>query len=81
MGLIGVAFGLGFIFGPTIGGMMSRISSGAPFYFAGATGRINAFLVYILLPESLSPEHRVAAAGIAPRFARSSSTAGISPRS
>ncbi|HMH45563.1 MAG TPA: MFS transporter, partial [Pyrinomonadaceae bacterium] len=34
MGLIGAAFGLGFTFGPMIGGIMSRISYGAPFYFA-----------------------------------------------
>ena len=36
MGLIGAAFGLGFTFGPMIGGIMSRISYGAPFYFAAA---------------------------------------------
>src|SRR5437762_7966394 len=36
MGLIGAAFGLGFTFGPMIGGVLSRISYGAPFYFAAA---------------------------------------------
>ena len=58
MGLIGAAFGLGFIFGPAIGGLMSHISISAPFYFAGGLAAFNAFLVYIRLPESLSPEHR-----------------------
>ena len=59
MGLIGAAFGLGFIFGPAIGGLMSHISISAPFYFAGALAAANAVLVYWLLPESLSHEHRV----------------------
>lgn len=58
MGLIGAAFGLGFIFGPAIGGVMSAISISAPFYFAGALAAVNAILVYVRLPESLSREHR-----------------------
>ena len=58
MGLIGAAFGLGFIFGPAIGGVMSHISIAAPFYFAAGLAAVNAFLVYIRLPESLSPENR-----------------------
>ncbi|HEY2140192.1 MAG TPA: MFS transporter [Chthoniobacterales bacterium] len=58
MGLIGAAFGLGFTFGPLIGGVMSRISYGAPFFFAAGLAVINAALVYLILPESLSREHR-----------------------
>jgi MFS family permease len=58
MGLIGAAFGLGFTFGPLIGGLMSRISFGAPFFFAAVLAAINAALVYLILPESLSPEQR-----------------------
>ncbi len=58
MGLIGAAFGLGFTFGPLIGGMMSRISYSAPFYFAAGLAVANALLVYLILPESLSHEHR-----------------------
>jgi MFS family permease len=58
MGLIGAAFGLGFTFGPMIGGILSRISYGAPFYFAAALAAGNAVLLYFILPESLSPEHR-----------------------
>jgi MFS family permease len=58
MGLIGAAFGLGFTFGPMIGGIMSRISYSAPFYFAAGLAVANAVLVYLILPESLSHEHR-----------------------
>jgi len=58
MGLIGAAFGLGFIFGPAIGGIMSHISISAPFYFAAGLAALNAVAVYIRLPESLSEEHR-----------------------
>lgn len=58
MGLIGAAFGLGFIFGPAIGGLMSHISVEAPFFFASAMAAANATALYFLLPESLSLEHR-----------------------
>ena len=58
MGLIGAAFGLGFMFGPGIGGVLSLISLSAPFYFAGALAALNAVLVFWLLPESLPREHR-----------------------
>ena len=58
MGLIGAAFGLGFTFGPMIGGVLSRISYGAPFYFAAALAALNVVLLYFILPESLSVEHR-----------------------
>ncbi len=58
MGLIGAAFGLGFTFGPMIGGLMSRISYSAPFYFAAGLATANVVLLYCILPESLSKEHR-----------------------
>src|SRR5689334_13436677 len=58
MGLIGAAFGLGFTFGPPIGGLMSSISAGAPFFFASAMAAANATALYFFLPESLSHEHR-----------------------
>ncbi len=58
MGMIGAAFGLGFTFGPLIGGLMSRISYSAPFYFAAGLAVANVILVYFILPESLSHEHR-----------------------
>jgi len=58
MGLIGAAFGLGFIFGPAIGGLMSHFSPEAPFFFAAALAAANATALYFLLPESLAAEHR-----------------------
>ncbi|MDQ6655039.1 MAG: MFS transporter [Verrucomicrobiota bacterium] len=58
MGMIGAAFGLGFTFGPMIGGTLSRVSYGAPFYFAAALAVVNVVLVYLILPESLKREHR-----------------------
>jgi MFS transporter, DHA1 family, tetracycline resistance protein len=59
MGMIGAAFGLGFTFGPMIGGIMSEISYAAPFYFAGALAAVNVVLLYFILPESLPLEDRL----------------------
>ncbi len=56
--MIGAAFGLGFTFGPMIGGIMSRISYSAPFFFAAALAVFNVVLLYFILPESLPKEHR-----------------------
>lgn len=58
MGLIGAAFGLGFIIGPAIGGALSHVSMGAPFLFAGALAAANAVALCFFLPESLPPERR-----------------------
>ncbi|WP_026581891.1 tetracycline resistance MFS efflux pump [Bacillus sp. J33] len=58
MGIIGAAVGLGFIFGPAIGGIFSRESLNVPFYLAGASSFITFFLVMAVLKESLSPEQR-----------------------
>jgi DHA1 family tetracycline resistance protein-like MFS transporter len=58
MGLIGAAFGLGFIFGPFLGGVLSLFSLAAPFYFAAGLAAVNAVALYFLLPESLSEENR-----------------------
>ena len=59
MGLIGAAFGLGFMIGPVFGGVLSHyVSISAPFYFAGALALVNALLVWLRLPETLTPELR-----------------------
>lgn len=58
MGLIGAAFGLGFILGPAIGGALSRFGISVPFYFAAAIALVNGIFIYFFLPESLSPEKR-----------------------
>ena len=62
MGMIGAAFGLGFVIGPALGGVLSKhISLAAPFYFAAALAFINAALVMIRLPETLTAESRARA--------------------
>ena len=65
MGLIGAAFGLGFIFGPAIGGILSRWGVHVPFFFAAALCFANAVLLYFTLPETVTKDHpaRVSAAG------------------
>ncbi|HEX8137283.1 MAG TPA: MFS transporter [Pyrinomonadaceae bacterium] len=57
MGMIGAAFGLGFIFGPAIGGILSRWGMGVPFLFAAAMAFANALLLYFTLPETVTPDH------------------------
>lgn len=57
-GLIGAAFGLGFILGPTLGGLLSGWGIRAPFYAAAALCLINCLYGYFLLPESLPVEKR-----------------------
>jgi DHA1 family tetracycline resistance protein-like MFS transporter len=59
MGLIGAAFGLGFIIGPALGGILSaQISANAPFFFVGVLCLINALLVATSLPETHTAERR-----------------------
>ena len=52
MGLVGAAFGLGFIFGPAIGGFLSRYGYQAPFFFAAALSLANFAAAWFVLPES-----------------------------
>lgn len=52
MGLVGAAFGLGFIFGPAIGGFLSQFSHQAPPFFASALSIINFTAAWFILPES-----------------------------
>jgi DHA1 family tetracycline resistance protein-like MFS transporter len=57
MGLIGAAFGLGFIFGPALGGILSQWGIHVPFLFAAALCFANAILLYFTLPETVTPDH------------------------
>jgi DHA1 family tetracycline resistance protein-like MFS transporter len=57
-GMIGVAFGLGFIIGPAIGGFLGDFDIHYPFIAAGALALLNAAYGYFILPESLSLENR-----------------------
>ncbi len=58
MGLVGAAFGIGFVIGPALGGLLSRVSPGAPFLFAAALSLVNAAAIALFLPESLPAERR-----------------------
>lgn len=64
MGMIGAAFGLGFILGPGIGGVLSRWGINIPFLFAAGLAFCNAILLYFTLPETVTHDHpaRVSAA-------------------
>jgi MFS transporter, DHA1 family, tetracycline resistance protein len=62
MGLIYAAFGAGFIFGPAIGGTLSRFGYSVPGYAAAGLAFVAAGLALVLLPESLPPAARRAAA-------------------
>ena len=57
-GLIGAAFGLGFILGPAVGGLLGGLSPRAPFMVAGALALLNCAFGYFVVPESLPPERR-----------------------
>lgn len=57
-GMIGAAFGLGFIIGPVMGGILGSYGSRVPFLVAAGLSLLNALYGYFVLPESLSPEHR-----------------------
>ena len=57
-GMIGVAFGLGFILGPGIGGPLSDIDVRLPFWVAAGFSLANWLYGYLFVPESLRPEHR-----------------------
>ena len=57
-GLIGVAFGLGFIIGPVIGGLAAEWGPRMPFYVAAALTLLNVLYGYFVLPESLPQENR-----------------------
>jgi DHA1 family tetracycline resistance protein-like MFS transporter len=68
MGLIGMAFGLGFVLGPAIGGLLAGVSIALPFYVVGALAFVNAVLMLALLPE---PDRRLSVGAEArSRFAR-----------
>ncbi len=54
MGLFGAMFGLGFIFGPAIGGILSRYGIHVPFLFAALLSLFNAILLYFILPETVN---------------------------
>jgi MFS family permease len=61
MGMIGAAFGLGFMLGPALGGLLSTISLALPAFVAAGLALANVFFGYFNLPESLPRERRTVA--------------------
>jgi len=57
-GLLGAAFGIGFIAGPVIGGLLGQFDPRWPFWGAGALCFVNGLYGLFVVPESLRPEHR-----------------------
>lgn len=62
LGLIGAAFGLGFIVGPASGGLLSQWGYAVPAFAAAGLVTVNLLMVALWLPESLPPQKREAAA-------------------
>jgi DHA1 family tetracycline resistance protein-like MFS transporter len=60
MGIIGAAFGLGFVIGPAIGGLLGHYAIQLPFYVAAALAFLNVIAIYFFLPESLNEAQRKA---------------------
>lgn len=61
LGMLGAAFGLGFVLGPALGGLAALGGPHVPFYLAGTLAAINAIAAYIRLPETKSSPAPVAA--------------------
>jgi len=68
MGIVGAAFGLGFVFGPAIGGILSRWGVNVPFLFAAGLAFANATLLYFTLPETVTPDHPARASAATGRW-------------
>ncbi len=62
LGLIGAAFGLGFILGPVIGGVLSKWGFAVPAFVAAGMAALNLLSIIFLLPESLTAERKAALA-------------------
>jgi DHA1 family tetracycline resistance protein-like MFS transporter len=59
-GLVGAAFGVGFVLGPALGGMLGAYDARLPFWVAAAFSLANAAYGYLFVPESLPAERRMA---------------------
>ena len=59
-GILGAAFGLGFVLGPALGGLLGSIDARLPFWFSAALALTNTLYGFFVLPESLPSERRSA---------------------
>jgi len=75
MGLVGMSIGMGFIFGPAIGGLLSGISLRTPFFASSALALLTFVFAFAVLKESLPPEKRNQAKN-GPRLSRWTAFAG-----
>ncbi|SFR38311.1 TCR/Tet family MFS transporter [Litoreibacter janthinus] len=57
-GLIGAAFGIGFVLGPVVGGLLAELGPRAPFWAAAILAGANFLFGYFVLPETVTPEKR-----------------------
>lgn len=57
-GIVGAAFGMGFIIGPVIGGLLGGLGPRVPFFVAAGLSLLNCLYGFLVLPESLSKENR-----------------------
>lgn len=57
-GLVSAAFGMGFVFGPMIGGILGEYGTRAPFYAAAALAALNMVLGYFVMPETVTDDTR-----------------------
>lgn len=77
LGMIGAAFGLGFMIGPAAGGLLSQWGYHVPALTAAALAFINLILIYFWLPESLPVERRGVAAARRPALSLSALLAAL----
>ena len=59
-GMLGAAFGVGFVLGPALGGVLGEIGPRLPFWFSAALSLANGCYGFLILPESLPPDKRTA---------------------
>jgi len=57
-GMVNAAFGMGFVLGPAVGGMLGSVNPRLPFWVAAVLSMVNALYGMFILPESLAPQYR-----------------------